>query len=105
MTAEKNTPMIVSEERALFRCTAMMPSPTRMPKTGMATCGLMEKIRPSATPAKAEWLMASEKKAMRKLTTCTPMVAAIGASRIRATSACCMNPACRHSKGIRDTRR
>ena len=61
MTAEKNTPMIVSEERALFRCTAMMPSPTRMPKTGMATCGLMEKIRPSATPAKAEWLMASEK--------------------------------------------
>lgn len=45
MTAEKNTPMIVSEERALFRCTAMMPSPTRMPKTGMATCGLMEKIR------------------------------------------------------------
>ena len=46
-----------------------------------------------------------EKKAMRKLTTCTPMVAAIGASRIRATSACCMNPACRHSKGSRDTRR
>ena len=71
----------------------------------MAKCGCTPAMRPNATPAKAEWLMASEKKAMRKLTTCTPMVAAIGASRIRATSACCMNPACRHSKGSRDTRR
>ena len=72
--------MIVSEERALFRCTAMMPSPTRMPKTGMATCGLMEKIRPSATPAKAEWLMASEKKAMRKAE--EDILGACGLSRI-----------------------
>ena len=71
--------MIVSEERALFRCTPMIPNPTRMPKSGMARCGSTAKSRPSATPAKAEWLMASEKKAMRKLTTCTPMVAAIGA--------------------------
>ena len=104
MTAEKKTPMIVSDERALLRCTAMMPKPTPMPKRGMARCGSTEKISPRATPAKAEWLMASEKKAMRKLTTCTPMLAAIGARRMRANMACCMKRACRQSKGSRETR-
>jgi hypothetical protein len=53
-----------------------------------------------ATPAKAEWLIASEKKAIRKFTTCTPIAAHIGASRSKPSIACCMNRACMHSKGM-----
>ena len=54
--------------------------------------------RPMATPAKAEWLIASEKKAMRKLTTWTPMAAHIGARSTSPTRACCMNGYCMQSR-------
>ena len=52
-----------------------------------------------ATPAEAEWLIASEKKAMRKLTTRMPITAVMGASRSSPTMACCMKRTCMHSNG------
>ena len=105
MTAAKTTPMTVSVDKELRRCKAMMASPTARPKSGMVQDGLTAKINPSATPAKAEWPMASAKKAMRKLMTWTPMAAAMGATRSRPIKACCMKRACRTSNGRRRARR
>ena len=53
-TAEKTTPMTVSEGRALKRCMNMMISPTARPKSGMEMWGSTPSMRPAATPAKAE---------------------------------------------------
>ena len=64
-TAENTTPMTVSEGRALKRCMNMMMSPTASPNSGLERCGSTPSTSPVATPAKAEWPTASEKKAMR----------------------------------------
>ena len=46
--------MIVSEDREVLLKTAMILRPTIKAKTGMVRCGLTEKMRPIATPVKAE---------------------------------------------------
>lgn len=88
-TAENTMPMAVSAERLLLRRTTMTASPTSTPKSGMDSRGFTARIRPRATPAKAECPMASEKKAMRKLMTSTPSTAAMGVSSNRPSRACC----------------
>ena len=79
----------------------MTASPTSTPKSGIDSRGFTARIRPRATPAKAECPMASEKKAMRKLMTSTPSTAAMGVSSNRPSRACCMKRACRQSRGNR----
>lgn len=59
--------------------------------------GFTARISPRATPANAEWPMASEKKAMRKLITCTPNTAAMGVNKSRPSKACCMKRVCQAS--------
>ena len=99
-TAEKTIPMAASEESAARRCTAMTANPTRMPKMGMASRGSTDSMRPRAAPAKAEWPMASEKKAMRKCTTCTPRAAVMGQRSSRPINACRIKCGCRQSRGM-----
>ena len=91
-TAEKTTPMAMSDEMLLLLCRATMPSPTRMPKASMVHLGSQASSRPNATPAKAECPMASEKKAMRKCITSTPRTALTGASSSSPKRACCIKP-------------
>ena len=91
--------MTVSLDRREWRCRIMIPRPTSSPNSGMVQSGSTAKMSPRATPAKAEWLIASEKKAMRKLTTRMPITAVMGASRSSPTMACCMKRTCMHSNG------
>lgn len=53
-TAENTMPMAVSAERLLLRRTTMTASPTSTPKSGMDSRGFTARIRPRATPVKAE---------------------------------------------------
>ena len=61
----------------------VMMTATNAPKqtnTQLADSPEIANNTPKATPANAEWAMASAKNAMRELTTCVPTAAVIGAS-------------------------
>ena len=90
-TVEKKTPMTVSDESPVRPLTRVMATATMAPNATIVQEGETPRRTPRATPVKAEWPIASEKKAIRCWTSGTPSAAAAGAVRSSARSARFMN--------------
>ena len=104
---EENTPMTVSLARLVRRRTAVNSKASSAAKITAPHSGSPRpQIAPTATPVKAEWPSASEKKDIRRVTTMVDRMPNRGETTSRASSAFFikyMEPSAAHSKGSSST--